>query len=171
MFFALKDIEVCNFADDTTPFVCDLDLNTTLNKLEEKSAIAPLIWFDTNYMKLNIDKCLLIPSHHFNEMFTNIRNNRIWGSENVELLGVTINKDLNFCKYVNKICSKANRKLNVLSRIQSFLFAGIKRIALKSFIESQFKYCPLTCFTSMFCIRRSNNKINRLHERSLRIYI
>ena len=36
----------------------------------------------------------------------------------------------------------------------------------KSFIESQFKYCPLTW---MFCSRKSNNKINRLHERSLRI--
>ena len=39
-FFALKDIEVCSFTNDTTPFVCDLDLNTTLNKLEENSAIA-----------------------------------------------------------------------------------------------------------------------------------
>ena len=29
LFFALKDIEVCNFADERTPFVCDLDLNTT----------------------------------------------------------------------------------------------------------------------------------------------
>ena len=36
LFFALKDIEFCNFADDTTPFVCDLDLNTTLKKLEGK---------------------------------------------------------------------------------------------------------------------------------------
>ena len=37
LFFAPKDIEVCNFADDRTPFVCDFDLNTTLNKLEENS--------------------------------------------------------------------------------------------------------------------------------------
>ena len=46
LFFALKDIEVCKFADNTTPFVSDLDLNTTLNKLEENSAIA-LNWFET----------------------------------------------------------------------------------------------------------------------------
>ena len=44
LFFALKDVEVCNFADDTTPFVCDLDLDTALTKLEENSAIA-LTWF------------------------------------------------------------------------------------------------------------------------------
>ena len=35
LFFAIKNIEICNFADNTTPFICDLDLNSTLNKLEE----------------------------------------------------------------------------------------------------------------------------------------
>ena len=64
LFFALKDIEFCNFADDATPFVCGLDLNTTLNKLEENSAIA-LTWFETNYMKLNSDKCHLLVSIHY----------------------------------------------------------------------------------------------------------
>ena len=49
--FALKDIELCNFVDDTTLCVCDLDLNTSLNKLKENSAIA-LTWFETNYMKI-----------------------------------------------------------------------------------------------------------------------
>ena len=68
LFFALKDIEVCNFTDDTTPFVCDLDLNTTLNKLEENSAIA-LTWFEANYMKLNSDKChLRVSGRHYEEI-------------------------------------------------------------------------------------------------------
>ena len=40
LFFVLKDIDVCNFANDTIPFVCNLDLNITLNKLEENLAIA-----------------------------------------------------------------------------------------------------------------------------------
>ena len=110
LLFALKDIEVCNFADDATPFVCDLNLNTTLNKLEENSAIAQT-WYETNYMKLNHDKC-----HLLEEIFINIGNNRIWESKNVELLGITIDKDLKFDKNVNKICSMVDRKLNVLSR-------------------------------------------------------
>ena len=36
----------------------------------------------------------------------------------------------------------------------------------KSFIEAQFKYCPLTW---MFHSRLTNNKVNRLHERALRL--
>ena len=35
-----------------------------------------------------------------------------------------------------------------------------------SFIEAQFKYCPLTW---MFYSRSCNNKINKLHERALRL--
>ena len=41
--------------------------------------------------------------------------------KNVELLDITIDKDLKFDKHVSKICSKANRKPNVLSRMRSFL--------------------------------------------------
>ena len=41
-----------------------------------------------------------------------------------------------------------------------------RRILLKTFIESQFRCCPLIW---MFHIRSVNNKINHLHERSLRI--
>ena len=136
LFFALKYIEVCNFADNTTPFVCHRDLNTTFIKLEENSSIA-LNWFETNYITLNSDKCHLHASgHHYEEMFIKIGNNRIWESKNVELLGITIAKDLKFDKHVNKICSKLNR-------MQSFMSAEKRRIIFKSIIESQFKYCPL----------------------------
>ena len=41
-----------------------------------------------------------------------------------------------------------------------------RRTLMKSFIESQFGYCPLVW---MFCGRKSNNRINHLHERALRI--
>ena len=102
LFFALKYIENFNFIDDTTFLVCDIDVNTTLNKLEENSAIA-LTWSKTNYMKLNSDKChLLVSGHHYEEMFINIRSNAISKSKNVELLGIAIDKDLKFDKHVNR---------------------------------------------------------------------
>ena len=62
---------------------------------------------------------------HYEEMFINVGNNRIWESKNVELLGITKDKD----KHRNKIYSNANRKLNVLSRMRSFLSAEKRRIS------------------------------------------
>ena len=54
-------------------------------------------------MKLSSDKChLLVSGHHYEEMFINIRSNAIWKSKNVELLGITIDKDLKFDKHVNR---------------------------------------------------------------------
>ena len=40
------------------------------------------------------------------------------------------------------------------------------RMLMKAFIESQFGYCPLTW---MFHSRTLNNRINKLHERALRL--
>ena len=40
------------------------------------------------------------------------------------------------------------------------------RLLLKSFVQSQFAYCPLIW---MFCSRTLNNRINKLQERALRI--
>ena len=40
------------------------------------------------------------------------------------------------------------------------------RMLLKDFIESQFSYCPLL---SMFHSRLLNNRINKLHEKALRL--
>ena len=37
LFFILKDISVCNFADDTTPYFCDMNLKVVLEKLETYS--------------------------------------------------------------------------------------------------------------------------------------
>ena len=77
-----------------------------------------------------------------------------------------IDKDLKFDKHVSKICSKENGELNAVTRMRSFLSAKKRRIIFNSFIESQFKHCPLTW---MFYNLKSKNKINRQHERSLRI--
>jgi len=166
LFFLLKDIDVCNFADDTSPYVCDMDIQIVLNKLEINSDLA-LSWFENNYMKLNTDKChLLVSGHKAEEMFVKIGGDLLWEKKSVKLLGITIDSALNFNQHIHEICSKANRKLSALSRICRFLNFRKRRLLFKSFIESQFKYCPLVW---MFHSRGINNKINRLHSRALRM--
>ena len=65
-----------------------------------------------------------------------------------------------------KLCKKGNQKLHALARIPKYLSNDKLKIIMKTFIISQFKYCPLTW---MFHNRTINNKINRLHERALRL--
>ena len=66
IFFALKGVDICNFADDTSPYVCDSNLKSVLETLEHNSELT-IAWFETNYMKLNTNKCHLLISGNINE--------------------------------------------------------------------------------------------------------
>ena len=50
LFFFLQDINICNFVNDTTSFVCDETLESVLDKLEGNSELA-IFRFENNYMK------------------------------------------------------------------------------------------------------------------------
>ena len=166
LFLFLKDVGICNFAGNTTTYISDKSLENVLKSLEKISMIA-IRWFENNYMILNTDKCCLIVSGYKHEqVWQNIGTDLIWESNDVKLLGVTIDRDLKFDKHVLKLCSKANQKLSALSRMANLLSFNKRRTLFKAFVESQFKYCPIVW---MFHSRRTNNKINRLHERALRI--
>ena len=82
------------------------------------------------------------------------------------LLEITIDHELKFDDHVNYLCKKASLKLNALARIARFMNVSKKLIIMKSFIESQFGYCPLIW---MLHSRELNNKIKRIHKRALRI--
>ena len=66
LLFSLKDIGICNFADDTTAYISDESLENVLKSLEKNSVFA-IRWFENNYMKLNTDKCRLIVSGYKHE--------------------------------------------------------------------------------------------------------
>ena len=83
-----------------------------------------------------------------------------------KLLGINIDNKLSFDEHVTGLCRKASQKLHALSRISHFMKTQQRQIIMKSFINSQFGYCPLVW---MFHSRKLNKRINKIHERSLRI--
>ena len=124
-------------------------------------------WSESIHMKLNEDKCHFLLSGYKHEiMYAKIGLSRIWESEKQKLLVVTIDKYLKFEKHLVKQCKKAEQKLSASARVYNILNQERRRTLMKAFIESQFGYCPLIW---MFCGRNLNNRINHLHERSLRI--
>ena len=78
LFFTLEKVDVCNYADDTGLHVCDKDLPNLLYFLEHDTHIA-IEWFESNYMKLNKDKChFLISGHKFEHLWINVGGTKIW---------------------------------------------------------------------------------------------
>ena len=143
LFFLTESTNKCNFAGDTTFYACDRNLNNLINRLEHDSFLATE-WFENNSMKLNDDKChLLVSGHKYENVWAQIGKAKIWESKTQKLLGVEIERTLNFDKHVKSLCKKAGRKLSVLSRLSSYMTVKQKKILMKSFFKSQFGYCPL----------------------------
>ena len=61
LFFLLKDSDVCNFANDTTPYACSKDIEELFLKLEESSDLS-VMWFENNFLPLNTGKCHMLVS-------------------------------------------------------------------------------------------------------------
>ena len=106
---------------------------------------------------------MLCPGKHVQ---VKIGEAQIKNSSSERLLGVTIDAKLSFEKHIKQIYAKARAKSKALARIAHFMSIKKKKVLMKAFFMAQFSYCPLIW---MFHSRKLNNKINKLHERCLRI--
>ena len=165
LFLFLKDTNIINYADDNTPFAIAQDNETVIKLIEYDSAIL-FQWLENNVVKANPDKSHLLLSSKNKNLYALINNYKIINSESEILLGITFDNELNFNEHVSNLCIKATNKLHALARISHYMSTAQKRLIMKTFIQSQFGYCPLVW---MFCSRTMNARINRIHERSLRI--
>ena len=55
LFFLSEFTDLCNFADDTIFYTCDMGLHSLIKRLEHDSFLA-IEWFENNNMKFNLDK-------------------------------------------------------------------------------------------------------------------
>ena len=156
---------VANYADDNSPFSTSDSIPHVIDSLEI-DAKNLLSWIQYNGLKANPDKFHLLLSEKDETINIEVGGFEISNSQTEKLLGVTIDNKLTFKPHVANLCSKASQKLHALARIGNYMNFSQRKIIINSFILSQFGYCPLVW---MFHSRELNNRINKIHERSLRI--
>ena len=116
-------------------------------------------------MKANPEKCHLLMN--VNRPATiRICEHIISNSYCEKLLGVKIDTQLNFNNHLETIIKKASHKVHVLARITLYMRVPKRGLLVNAFFKSHFSYCP---FIWMCHCHLMNNKINRPHERCLRI--
>ena len=165
IFYFMNEKNLTNYADDNTPYAIEKTIEEITSRLTDDGNIL-IEWFNNNYLKMNADKCHLLITNQDTNVCINIDGENIEGSYSVKLLGIKIDNKLNFNEHVAGICKKISLKLHALARISHLMEKNKLRNLMKAFIESQFAYCPLVW---MFHSRTLNSRINRLHERALRM--
>ena len=144
LFFVKGKSNIFNFADDNTLSSCGANSKTVLDNLTH-DASKLLHWFKTNSMKANPENSQLMilgkKSYQPQKLFVNFFT--IDESDEVELLGLTFDKDLNFSKHIDKLCRNAPYKLHALRLIRKYLSLEKAKILGNVLIDSQFNYAPL----------------------------
>ena len=119
LFLVLDKTEIANYADDNSTYTVKETVGEMLKILETETTIV-LNWFKLNEMKSNNDRCHLIVANNDN-ISVSLGNEIIESSNSVELLGVTIDKNVNFIEHVSYLRKKGNQKLHALARNENLL--------------------------------------------------
>ena len=165
IFYFIQDAYICNFADDNSLYSIEDNLKEVKTILEKNFELLQG-WFYENYMVLNPGKChYLIINNDIINSSIELGEKMLYAEAEQNLLGIIIDKDLNFQGHAKSIIKAANQKLSALIRVAPFMTDFNKKVIFNSFFKGQFNYCPLLW---MFSTRKVNHKINRLHERGLR---
>ena len=170
IFFFLDKTKIANYADDNTTYAIENDIMELLKTLETET-YSVLNWFRINEMKPNQNKCHLFVTNknhkqYSSDSFVFLENTFLENEKCVKLLGVKIDQNLDFKEHITTLLREGNNKLHALMRIRKYMSQDKLKLIMKTFIESQFNYCPLVW---MCHSRGLNKRINKLQERALRI--
>ena len=98
-----------------------MDLIWTLIKRLEHDRFLVIECFENNNTQLYQDKChLLISGYKNKNLGVHIGNEKIWESNMSELLGLDIDRNLNFNEYISSLCKKEGNKLSILARLKFY---------------------------------------------------
>ena len=148
----------------------DKDLETLNTRLEHELGIANTRlehelgiannWYERNGMIVNPEKhqAMVLGTNSNYEFSFPVKNS-------IDLLGVTIDKDLSFNRHISQICEKVNKQFSVLKRFKNIITSNVMLRLYKAFILPHFQYCSLIWH---FSGTRNCDKLESLNKRILR---
>ena len=145
IFHFMDKSSLYNYANDNTLSYAHSNSDTFIHTLQQ-DCTSTLHWFNINQMKANPSKFQAISfGKRGTSDITNFtfENTTIHCVISVVLLGIEIDHSLTFNTHIANICKKAARQLAVLKRLGHLLARQGKLAIFKSFITSNFNYCPL----------------------------
>jgi len=157
-----------NYADDNTLDDHASSVPELVDSLEKDSQKA-IDWFKNNHMIANPDKfkAIMITKRGSDTsgIELKINNEVILTQKEVTLVGVTVDNKLSFSPHISKISKTAASQLNSIKRLKRHFDIDTKKHLVKTYVLSQFNYCPLVWH---FCGNGSIHKMEKIQERALR---
>ena len=126
-------------------------------------------WYKENHLVGNLNKyqpMILGSRHKPSQLKLDINCHLINITEELKLLGVTIDKDLNFSEHISAICKEVRRLIGVLMRLRKLNPAKAKLHISKTANFPHLTYCSLVWH---FCKASDRKKLECVNERGLKV--
>lgn len=159
LFYHIKDVNLHVYADDEQLYDSDVDPRALEQRILHHLQIANQ-WYTENGMIVNPDK------HHAMVLGTTDYKFSFPVEDSLDLLGMTIDNQLNFNKHVSLVCKKVNNQLNVMIRFRNLIGTATKFKLYNAFILPHLQYCSTVWH---FCSARNRDKLESLNKRALRV--
>ena len=142
LYAAINTCYLYNYADDNTISSCCDSRQQVIYTLMAESATA-MKWFETNMMQANPSKfhAIILKEPSVSRTTLTVGNTVMTTDESAKLLGVHLDRHLDFNKQIKELCRKAARQLNVLQRLARHLDQEGRMAIFRAFIMSHFNYC------------------------------
>ena len=165
--YHIKDSELTMYADDHQLYVVKNSIKnvqaTLNNEVETVSR-----WYQDNLLCGNFDKYQAItlgPKNKDKDIELMTMDKKVKMSNELKILGVTIDDQLNFGLHISNICRSNAKRVGVLMRLRNIIPLYAKLQIYKSAIMPYLTYCHLVWHFS----RASDcRKLERIQERALR---
>ena len=137
----IKQPNLHNYADDNANTYFSKSLSYLKTILGKESAEA-INWLKQNNMLVNPTKiqyyfCREKKEPITSDMSLNINRNSIICSNWIKLLGIKINRRLNFEPHFSDLCKSAARQLNTLLRLKPYLTFEARKILIEKALYTQ----------------------------------
>ena len=119
LFFDDIDIDLANYADDTTSYAYNLERDKVIKSLENNTDKL-FDWFSDNFLKANPNKCHLL-TNTVENVGIKLKYETITNSSSQKLLGILFNNKFDFDEHVTSLCRRASQKLNALARVAHYM--------------------------------------------------
>lgn len=171
IFYFIDKCDLYNYADDNMLSSIDSNVQSIKYSLSSETNVL-MEWFKNNSLGANPSKfqSILLSGKSKNEdvLLIDVDNSVIESAESITVLGIDIDRKLNFNHHISRVCIKASKQLNVLKRLKGSLDECSRMTIYKTFIMSNFNYCPLIW---MFTSTSSLTKIEDIQKRALRFVL
>lgn len=164
IFTEIRDGKIFNYADDNSVLVSAPKKDTVISKLVENSEVL-LKWCESNLMEANPSKFQVLIGKESSSTEIPVNGAIIESEKSVKLLGVDLDNQLNFSVQIARICRNASYQILCLKRFRNILSIKAKLEIYRSFILSNFMFCPAV----WHCCGETNTKrLEKLQYRALK---